>query len=115
MQNRTVVIPGWSQQAAARVEIHMSHGEWEHAHAIIDRTRLERMHTLLPVSQVARLAMPLADAGLSQRLCNKLEELEIFTVHDLLDSTEQELLSLRNFGEGALQECLRALGRMGFK
>ena len=115
MQNRTVVIPAWVQQISARIEIHISHGEWEHAHAIIDRTRLERMHELLPVSQVARLALPLADVGLSQRLCNKLEELEIITVHDLLDSTEQELMALRNFGEAAMAECLRALARMGFK
>lgn len=61
-----------------------------------------------------RLEMSTAEIGLSVRTTNCLEERGIFTVHDLLHCTRDDLLSISNFGEKTLDEVYRALESVGF-
>ncbi len=61
-----------------------------------------------------RLEMSTAEIGLSVRTTNCLEERGIFTVHDLLQCTRADLLSIANFGEKTLEEVYRSLEKIGF-
>src|SRR5689334_22266921 len=61
-----------------------------------------------------RLEMSTAEIGLSVRTTNCLEERGIFTVHDLLQCTREDLLSISNFGEKTLDEVYKALASIGF-
>jgi DNA-directed RNA polymerase subunit alpha len=61
-----------------------------------------------------KLEMSTAEIGLSVRTTNCLEERGIFTVHDLLNCTRTDLLSISNFGEKTLEEVYKALERIGF-
>ena len=61
-----------------------------------------------------RLEMSTAEIGLSVRTTNCLEERGIFTVHDLLNCTREDLLSISNFGEKTLEEVFLALESVGF-
>jgi len=58
--------------------------------------------------------MSTAEIGLSVRTTNCLEEKGIFTVHDLLNCTRADLLSISNFGEKTLEEVYRSLEKIGF-
>ncbi|HEY2839657.1 MAG TPA: DNA-directed RNA polymerase subunit alpha C-terminal domain-containing protein [Pirellulales bacterium] len=62
-----------------------------------------------------RLEMSTAEIGLSVRTTNCLEERGIFTVHDLLQCTRDDLLSISNFGEKTLDEVYKALESVGFR
>ncbi|MBI2823184.1 MAG: DNA-directed RNA polymerase subunit alpha [Planctomycetia bacterium] len=62
-----------------------------------------------------RLEMSTAEIGLSVRTTNCLEERGIFTVHDLLQCTPDDLLSISNFGEKTLDEVYKALEGIGFR
>ena len=61
-----------------------------------------------------KLEMSTAEIGLSVRTTNCLEERGIFTVHDLLNCTRTDLLSISNFGEKTLEEVFKALEKIGF-
>ena len=61
-----------------------------------------------------KLEMSTAEIGLSVRTTNCLEEKGIFTVHDLLNCTRADLLSISNFGEKTLEEVYKALEKIGF-
>ena len=61
-----------------------------------------------------KLEMSTAEIGLSVRTTNCLEEKGIFTVHDLLNCTRADLLSISNFGEKTLEEVFKALEKIGF-
>jgi len=61
-----------------------------------------------------KLDMSTAEIGLSVRTTNCLEEKGIFTVHDLLNCTRADLLSISNFGEKTLEEVYRSLEKIGF-
>ncbi|MCG8586199.1 MAG: DNA-directed RNA polymerase subunit alpha [Pirellulales bacterium] len=61
-----------------------------------------------------RLQMSTAEIGLSVRTTNCLEERGIFTVHDLLNCTRDDLLKISNFGEKTLEEVFKALESVGF-
>lgn len=61
-----------------------------------------------------RLEMSTAEIGLAVRTTNCLEERGIFTVHDLLHCTPEDLLSISNFGEKTLEEVYIALEKIGF-
>ncbi len=61
-----------------------------------------------------RLEMSTAEIGLAVRTTNCLEERGIFTVHDLLNCTREDLLSISNFGEKTLEEVYKALESVGF-
>ena len=61
-----------------------------------------------------RLEMSTAEIGLSVRTTNCLEEKGIFTVHDLLLCTRDDLLSISNFGEKTLEEVYLALESVEF-
>ena len=61
-----------------------------------------------------KLEMSTAEIGLSVRTTNCLEERGIFTVHDLLNCTRSDLLSISNFGENTLEEVFKALEKIGF-
>jgi DNA-directed RNA polymerase subunit alpha len=62
----------------------------------------------------ARLEMSTAEIGLAVRTTNCLEEKGVFTVHDLLNCTRDDLLSISNFGEKTLEEVYKALETHGF-
>lgn len=61
-----------------------------------------------------RLEMSTAEIGLTVRTTNCLEEKGIFTVHDLLNCTREDLLSISNFGEKTLVEVYHSLETIGF-
>ncbi|MGL4514864.1 MAG: DNA-directed RNA polymerase subunit alpha C-terminal domain-containing protein [Lacipirellulaceae bacterium] len=61
-----------------------------------------------------RLEMSTAEIGLAVRTTNCLEERGVFTVHDLLNCTREDLLSISNFGEKTLEEVYKALEGVGF-
>jgi DNA-directed RNA polymerase subunit alpha len=61
-----------------------------------------------------KLDMSTAEIGLSVRTTNCLGERGIFTVHDLLNCTRADLLSISNFGEKTLEEVYKALEKIGF-
>ena len=61
-----------------------------------------------------KLEMSTAEIGLAVRTTNCLEERGIFTVHDLLHCTRDDLLSISNFGEKTLEEVYKALDHIGF-
>ncbi|TWT40239.1 DNA-directed RNA polymerase subunit alpha C-terminal domain-containing protein [Botrimarina hoheduenensis] len=61
-----------------------------------------------------RLEMSTAEIGLAVRTTNCLEERGVFTVHDLLHCTREDLLSISNFGEKTLEEVFKALENVGF-
>ena len=61
-----------------------------------------------------RLEMSTAEIGLAVRTTNCLEERGVFTVHDLLHCTRDDLLSISNFGEKTLEEVYKALASIGF-
>ena len=61
-----------------------------------------------------KLEMSTAEIGLSVRTTNCLEERGLFTVHDLLNCTRTDLLSISNFGEKTLEEVFKALEKIGF-
>jgi DNA-directed RNA polymerase subunit alpha len=61
-----------------------------------------------------KLEMSTAEIGLSVRTTNCLEERGIFTVHDLLNCTRADLLSISNFGEKTLEEVYKSLEKIGF-
>ena len=62
----------------------------------------------------SRLEMSTAEIGLAVRTTNCLEEKGVFTVHDLLNCTREDLLSISNFGEKTLEEVYAALEKQGF-
>ena len=62
-----------------------------------------------------RLEMSTAEIGLSVRTTNCLEDRGIFTVHDLLQCTPDDLLSISNFGEKTLDEVYKSLESIGFR
>ena len=62
----------------------------------------------------SRLEMSTAEIGLAVRTTNCLEEKGVFTVHDLLHCTRDDLLSISNFGEKTLEEVYIALEDLGF-
>lgn len=55
------------------------------------------------------LEIPISDFELSVRSRNCLKKMKIFTVGDLLNITEAELLSYKNFGETSLMEIKKIL------
>ncbi len=61
-----------------------------------------------------KLEMSTAEIGLAVRTTNCLEERGVFTVHDLLHCTREDLLSISNFGEKTLEEVYKALENVGF-
>ena len=58
--------------------------------------------------------MSTAEIGLAVRTTNCLEERGIFTVHDLLQTKREDLLSISNFGEKTLEEVYKSLESIGF-
>ena len=78
--------------------------------------------TRIPINQVElaneglqeRLQMSTAEIGLAVRTTNCLEEKGIFTVHDLLHTKCEDLLSISNFGEKTLEEVYKSLEGIGF-
>ena len=50
------------------------------------------------------LEIPISDFELSVRSRNCLRKMNIYTIGDLLNITEAELLSYKNFGETSLRE-----------
>jgi DNA-directed RNA polymerase subunit alpha len=65
-------------------------------------------------TQKDRLEMSTAEIGLAVRTTNCLEEKGVFTVHDLLNCSRDDLLSISNFGEKTLEEVYMALEGIGF-
>ncbi|MEO1498490.1 MAG: DNA-directed RNA polymerase subunit alpha C-terminal domain-containing protein [Planctomycetota bacterium] len=80
------------------------------------------MSTRVPLDRVQaesdemkrRLEMSTAEIGLAVRTTNCLEEKGVFTVHDLLHCSREDLLSISNFGEKTLEEVYKALENVGF-
>ncbi len=61
-----------------------------------------------------KLELSTAEIGLTVRTTNCLEEKGIFTVHDLLNTSRADLLSINNFGEKTLEEVYKSLEAIGF-
>lgn len=63
----------------------------------------------------SKLSMPISALGLSTRAQHCLESEGIHTVEELLKKTEDELLSVRNFGSVSLEEVQDALSEEGLE
>lgn len=63
----------------------------------------------------AVLEIPLSDFELSVRSRNCLKKMNLRTLGDLLRTTEQELLSYKNFGETSLNEIKALLAQKGLR
>jgi DNA-directed RNA polymerase subunit alpha len=61
------------------------------------------------------LRIPITDFELSVRARNCLNKMDIQTLGDLVQKTEQELLSYKNFGETSLQEIKEILHSKGLR
>ncbi len=61
------------------------------------------------------LQVPITDFELSVRSRNCLQKMNIRTLGDLVQKTEQELLSYKNFGETSLLEIKNLLGKRGLR
>lgn len=61
------------------------------------------------------MEMPITDFELSVRSRNCLKKMNIHTLGDLLKTTEQELLSYKNFGETSLSEIKALLAQKGLR
>ncbi len=72
-----------------------------------ERRRLDRMTQLL--------ATPVTDFELSVRSRNCLQEMGIRTLGDLMQTTEQDLLARKNFGETSLEEIRDMLASKGLR
>jgi DNA-directed RNA polymerase subunit alpha len=66
-------------------------------------------------SRNAILDIPLSDFELSVRSRNCLKKMNLKSVGDLLKTSEQELLSYKNFGETSLNEIKALLGQKGLR
>lgn len=73
----------------------------------------EEEHAFSRFSQV--LEIPVTDFELSVRSRNCLKKMNIRTLGDLLKTTEQELLSYKNFGETSLNEIKALLAQKGLR
>ncbi|MCM8831970.1 MAG: DNA-directed RNA polymerase subunit alpha [Candidatus Omnitrophica bacterium] len=65
------------------------------------------------VSMYEKLKIPISELELSVRSANCLREANIKTVADLVEKTEAEMLSYRNFGKKSLTEVVGLLKSMG--
>jgi len=65
--------------------------------------------------RTAVLNVPVTDFELSVRSRNCLKKMNIRTLGDLLKTTEQELLSYKNFGETSLSEIKALLAQKGLR
>lgn len=61
------------------------------------------------------LQIPITDFELSVRSRNCLSKMNIHTLGDLIQKSEAELLSYKNFGETSLSEIKRILSQKGFR
>lgn len=61
------------------------------------------------------LEFALAETSLSVRTLNALDKAGILTVKELLETPEEFLLDLKNFGHKALKEIHRAMKDLGIK
>jgi len=78
------------------------------APATVDPLRIEP-------SREGLLGMTIADLGLSVRASNCLESENIKFVRDLLERSREDVLEMRNAGEGTLQEIEAKLAELGLK
>lgn len=62
-----------------------------------------------------KLDLAITQIGLKVRTSNILESDNILEVRDLLDCTQEGLLSIPNFGNGTLKEVLKVIEELGFK
>ncbi|UCC94982.1 MAG: DNA-directed RNA polymerase subunit alpha [Candidatus Omnitrophota bacterium] len=65
------------------------------------------------VSLYEKLKIPISELELSVRSANCLREADIKTLADLVEKTEAEMLSYRNFGKKSLNEVVNLLKTMG--
>ena len=92
-----------------------------HARAILFRKDINSSKTMLYDEEFEKsksrryqiLETPISDFELSVRSRNCLKKMNIYTIGDLLNITESELLSYKNFGETSLVEIKQILGSKG--
>jgi DNA-directed RNA polymerase subunit alpha len=75
----------------------------------------EEIEELTPeeISLYEKLKIPISELELSVRSANCLREANIKTLADLVEKTEAEMLSYRNFGKKSLNEIVNLLKGMG--
>ncbi|MBI4229899.1 MAG: tetratricopeptide repeat protein [Planctomycetes bacterium] len=67
----------------------------------------------IPRKEDKLLATPVSEMGLSVRARRALSRLRVFTLGELIQKSEEDLLACRNFGRTSLKEILARLGPMG--
>jgi len=88
----------------------------ELGHELAEGTKRVQAPVSLPeVSEEmrAKLDMPLAQLGLSARAMNCLRSINVETVGDLIKHSVDDLLQIRNFGKGSLNEVESKLAELG--
>jgi DNA-directed RNA polymerase subunit alpha len=63
----------------------------------------------------SKLAMPLTELDLGVRSQRAMEELGLYSVGDLIQKSEADLMACRNFGQVSLTEVREKLGEMGLR
>ena len=83
--------------------------------AQIEEKEEEEEEELTPeeVSLYEKLRLPVSELELSVRSANCLREANVKTLADLVEKTEQDMLSYRNFGKKSLNEIITLLKSMG--
>ena len=92
-----------------------------HTRAILFKKDVESSKTMLYDEEVEKdetrrskiLQTPISDFELSVRSRNCLKKMNLYTIGDLLNITEAELLSYKNFGETSLTEIKHILNSKG--
>ena len=62
-----------------------------------------------------KLAMSVSEIGLDTRIINKLDEISVYYVYELLSCTKSDLMGIKGFGDSYYQEVIRKLTSIGLK
>lgn len=92
-----------------------------HSRALLFKKDVESSKTMLYDEEIEKdntrksqiLETPISDFELSVRSRNCLKKMNLYTIGDLLNITESELLSYKNFGETSLTEIKHILNSKG--
>ena len=98
-------------EAARQIAVCLMYGQRQKAVEIIDCTLTAPCDTR---TVEERLATPLGATDMDMRVLNKLENMSITTVAELLNTPQEELLRERRVGVSFVRECLRVCANLGF-
>lgn len=90
-------------------------GRWQAVVQAAEKVKKDRDPFGYALAEAIKEEMPIAElepVGLSERICNMLNDRDIFTVEALLEATDEELLQIPNMGEKCIAQVKRAIKRL---